>query len=195
MKILIYFITLSAEALTTLALIFSLAFPKHRIWPPGWHPVWGGSAMSVLFVISAGGVFSLGILDWGSFCLPTWLRVFPGGPLWLAGNALALWAIATLGIASTLGGKTTFIHQGPYRFSRNPQYLGFILALAGWALLTDSVMVLIVSLIGFIPLVMVPFTEEPWLLERVGTAYIEYRRTVPRFAGVRKFKVIKDEEK
>jgi len=59
-------------------------------------------------------------------------------PLGLAGNALALWAIAALGIAPTSGDESMLVYRGPYRFSRNPQYVGFIAALIGWALLTNA---------------------------------------------------------
>jgi protein-S-isoprenylcysteine O-methyltransferase Ste14 len=59
--------------------------------------------------------------------------------------------------------------------------VGFILALAGWGLLTASGPGLIACLAGILPLLLVPFAEEPWLEERYGPAYKEYKRTVPRF--------------
>ena len=107
-------------------------------------------------------------------------------PLGLAGNALALWAIAALGIAPTSGDESMLVYRGPYRFSRNPQYVGFIAALIGWALLTNSVLALIVSLAGITPLLLVPLAEEPWLRERLGAAYADYQHTVPRFIGMKK---------
>jgi protein-S-isoprenylcysteine O-methyltransferase Ste14 len=109
-----------------------------------------------------------------------------GVPFGLAGNALALWAIAALGMAPTSGDESTLVSRGPYRFSRNPQYVGFILALIGWGLITNSVLALIVSLAGIVPFLLVPLAEEPWLRERLGAAYADYQRTVPRFIGMKK---------
>jgi protein-S-isoprenylcysteine O-methyltransferase Ste14 len=181
MDILAFFITLTAEALTTLAVVISIACPRQRIWPPSRQRAWGQYCMLILFGVSGAGVILLGILDWGSFTIPVWIRAAAGAPLWLVGNLLALWAVSALGAASTSGAAGVLIRRGPYGFSRNPQYLGFIVGLVGWALMSDAWLALIVSIVGTVPLVLVPFAEEPWLLERYGAAYAEYRRTVPRF--------------
>ena len=137
--------------------------------------------MLVLFIVSAGGVILLGLVDWSRFIIPAWIRIAVGVPLWLAGNILALWAIAALGVTPTSGDEGALVRRGPYGFSRNPQYLGFIIGLIGWALMANSALTLIASIVGIVPLVLVPFAEEPWLLARHGKAYEEYRRTVPRF--------------
>ena len=73
------------------------------------------------------------------------------------------------------------MRRGPYGFSRNPQYLGFIVGLMGWGVMADSLFALVVCIAEIVPLVLVPFAEEPWLLARHGVAYEEYRRAVPRF--------------
>ncbi len=182
----IFTLTLAAELLTTVAVAISIARPRRRIWPPRHPHSWGQPLMLILFFISGGGVILLGILDWDSLNLPVWVRVGAGMPLGIAGNGLALWAVATLGIASTAGEAGALTRRGPYRFSRNPQYVGFILALAGWALITNSALTLLVSLAGIIPLVLVPFAEEPWLLEKYGATYAEYRQAVPRFIGLKR---------
>ncbi len=141
--------------------------------------------MWLLFILSAIGIGALGIADWGALALAPWIRLGIGIPLGCAGHALALWAMATLGIAQTFGGEGVLVIRGPYRFSRNPQYLGFILALLGWALLASSVLTLIAALVGVIPLLLVPFAEEPWLVERMGPSYAAYKQTVPRFIALR----------
>jgi protein-S-isoprenylcysteine O-methyltransferase Ste14 len=99
--------------------------------------------------------------------------------------------MAVLGMASTFGmerkrsgtsgDEGVLVRRGPYRFSRNPQYVGFIIGLIGWAFVTSSALTLVVSLVGVVPLVLVPFAEEPWLAAKYGSAYEEYRRAVPRF--------------
>jgi protein-S-isoprenylcysteine O-methyltransferase Ste14 len=179
-------ITLGAEILTTLALIISIAFPQKRIWPPGRQHSWGQYTLPIFFIISGAGVILVGILDWGGFIFSVRVRTGIGFPLWLFGNILAIWAIAALGIAPTSGEESSLVYRGPYRFSRNPQYAGFMLALIGWALITNSALAVIVSLVGIIPLLLVPFAEEPWLLEKHGSFYVEYKRTVPRFVAFKK---------
>jgi len=104
-----------------------------------------------------------------------------GGPLWLAGNALAVWSVAALGAASTSGEQGGLVRKGPYRISRNPQYVGFILGLLGWSLVSDSTLVLLAALAGILAVLLAPIAEEPWLSERFGEAYQNYCREVPRF--------------
>jgi protein-S-isoprenylcysteine O-methyltransferase Ste14 len=141
--------------------------------------------MWLLFVVAVAGAIALGILDWGSLGLHWWVRWALGAPLSIGGNALSLWAIVTLGLASTLGHESELIRQGPYRFSRNPQYLGCIVALLGWAIAASSRLTLLAALVGAVPLLLVPFAEEPWLAEHYGPAYEAYRREVPRFISLR----------
>jgi protein-S-isoprenylcysteine O-methyltransferase Ste14 len=186
MKTLIFLITLGAEVLTIIALVISIALPQRRIWPPCQRHSWNQYYILVLFIVSGAGMILLGMLDWGSFIIPSCVRVVIGFPLWLVGNILAIWAIAILGISPTSGDEGALVYRGPYCFSRNPQYFGFILALVGWALMTNSAFVLNLALVGIIPLLLVPFAEESWLLEKHGLAYAEYKRTVPRFIVFKK---------
>lgn len=181
MSSIILLITLAAEILTTIAVIVSIAVPQRRLWPPVRPHAWGRYFLLALFSISAGGVILLGILDWDDFIFPAWARMLVGLPLGLVGNALSIWAILALGFTNTTGEKNALICRGPYRFSRNPQYVGFIIALVGWALMTNSTSAFMASMAGILPLVMVPFAEEPWLHQRYGAAYEAYIRSVRRF--------------
>jgi protein-S-isoprenylcysteine O-methyltransferase Ste14 len=181
MSLIILVITLAAEMVTTLLVIASIVLPQKRIWPPRQPQAAGQYVMLLLFIVSAMGVVLLGLAEWGRFIIPAWLRVVVGVPLWLAGDLLALWAMAALGVAPTAGDEGALVRRGPYGFSRNPQYLGFIIGLVGWGLTANSALTLIATSVGIIPLVLVPFAEEPWLLAHHGAAYEEYRRAVPRF--------------
>lgn len=77
---------------------------------------------------------------------------------------------------------TALVTEGPYRFSRNPMYLGFTLLYLGIALLFGSLWPLL-----FLPLVLsvmhfgVIVREEAYLERRFGDAYREYRRRVNRW--------------
>src|SRR3990172_3316669 len=96
---LVFNITLTAETLTTLAIVISILAPRQRIWPPNDRRVWGKPLMLILFNGTAAGVILLGILDWNSTLVPTWVRIAFGLPAWLSGNFLATWAVVSLGLA------------------------------------------------------------------------------------------------
>jgi protein-S-isoprenylcysteine O-methyltransferase Ste14 len=182
------YVTLAAKVLITVLVVISIALPQRRIWPPPRPRSWEGTLTWLLFITSGAGTVCLGIVDWGGLALAPWIRFAVGAPLWCAGNVLALWAMAVLGIAPSFGEEGQLVRRGPYRFSRNPQYVGFMAALVGWAFVAGSGLTLVASLVGTIPLVLVPFAEEPWLATRLGAAYEEYRRSVPRFISLRKRK-------
>ena len=142
--------------------------------------------MWFLFDISTIGIVVVGILDWGSLALPPWMQIVLGVPLSLGGIVFSLWSITILGPSSTYGNEGPLILRGPYRISRNPQYLGIIVALIGWSIVTSSGATILAVLVWIIPLVLVPFAEEPWLLQRHGSEYEEYLRKVPRFVSLKK---------
>ena len=73
--------------------------------------------------------------------------------------------------------------ERPYRWSRNPQCVGFILGYVGYALLCSSSLALATAGLLGIVLGMSPFAEEPWLRERFGSEYGNYASRVPRFLG------------
>ncbi len=141
--------------------------------------------MLLLFNISAVGVIILGIIDWGSGTIPFGMRIV-GLVSWLAGNGMAFWAVITLGLASTAGNQGAFVNRGPYRLSRNPQYVGFMTGLIGWGLMTNSFLTLGVALTALLPLAIVPVAEESWLRTRYGATYDAYEQEVPRFIAWQK---------
>jgi protein-S-isoprenylcysteine O-methyltransferase Ste14 len=73
------------------------------------------------------------------------------------------------------------ITTGPYKYSRNPQYVGMVLFFAGSMLFFNSLYTSITGLIGIIWFLLLPFIEEPWLEEQIKEEYYKYRKKVPRF--------------
>jgi protein-S-isoprenylcysteine O-methyltransferase Ste14 len=183
---LILIVTLVAEILTIILVISGIAFPDRSVWPPNSQMTWERYVMPLLFNLSAVGVILLGLIDWGNFILPAWVRIGIGAPLWLAGNLVALWSISRLGFAPTYGAASKLVVSGPYRFSRNPQYLGFIAALIGWSLMANSIYAIISSTVGIVPLLLAPLAEESWLTSTFGPEYEQYKRKVPRFLALKK---------
>ena len=109
-----------------------------------------------------------------------------GGIVFVLALALFAWAIATMTRAGsnvpTNLPTTTIVETGPYRFTRNPIYLGMLLGLVGLAIAFDSLWLLVM---------LVPFTlairygvvarEEAYLERKFGDAYRQYRARVRRW--------------
>jgi protein-S-isoprenylcysteine O-methyltransferase Ste14 len=70
---------------------------------------------------------------------------------------------------------------GPYRFSRNPQWVGLYLVLLGLAVNTASLLVLILVLITGLTYHIQILEEERMCLEQYGQAYQVYLNQVPRY--------------
>ena len=103
-----------------------------------------------------------------------------------AGIALASWAARTFHRAKTpvnpFRPSTALVREGPFRFSRNPMYVGLSILTVGLAIVVNS----------FWPILFLPISlaivyltvirrEERYLSTRFGPAYEEYRRQVRRF--------------
>lgn len=73
--------------------------------------------------------------------------------------------------------------SGPYRWSRNPQYLGWILFLLGIAFYDWSYWSLAVFLLVAISLHFLVLVEEEHLRRVFGESYVEFCRRVPRYLG------------
>jgi protein-S-isoprenylcysteine O-methyltransferase Ste14 len=179
----VFVVTLVAQALLGGSLIVTLLVPGFRVWPPPGKRSWQYAFTWGLTFVSFGGILVLGILDWNSFLLDHWLR-FPVGIALIAFSLyLVLWAIRTLGSHASQGLGGGLIREGPYRWTRNPQYVADIVMLAGFAVLTNSTLALITGFLGAAWFILAPFTEEPWLREQFGEEYDRYTEAVPRFIG------------
>lgn len=177
-------ITLAAQLVLYLFTGVSLLAPRHRIWPPPSRQSWQFYATWFLSWVTLSGVFLLAVLGDNSLGLPRWLRLGAGLPLLLLGSAILLWGFRELTIHTTLGLEGTLIRGGPYRWSRNPQYVGTCLYLASLVLLSGSHLAAIGCAAVAAWFLAAPFIEEPWLAERYGAEYAAYRRAVPRFVGL-----------
>jgi protein-S-isoprenylcysteine O-methyltransferase Ste14 len=109
-----------------------------------------------------------------------------GGALALAGIALMLLAVAAFRRAGTSPNPTVatsaLTFDGPYRFTRNPMYLGMALLLAGLAGIGNALW----PLLAAIPVVAIIQTqviarEERYLETKFGEAYRAYRSRVRRW--------------
>jgi protein-S-isoprenylcysteine O-methyltransferase Ste14 len=78
--------------------------------------------------------------------------------------------------------STYLVTYGIFRFSRNPMYLGFVLILAGIAMLLGSLMPWIgVPIFPFLMEIRFIRAEESMLEARFGDTWLEYKRRVRRW--------------
>lgn len=100
-----------------------------------------------------------------------------------AGAGLRLWGTACLGstiVQSSNLHATTLVASGPYRFLRNPLYVGiWIFSLGVSILMPPSGALFFVIAMGIFYLRLV-LREEDYLARQLGSSYGEYRRRVPR---------------
>ena len=105
----------------------------------------------------------------------------------LVGAFLRTWGAAYLGSnvvqdgqMHTAQGTGGIIEGGPFRFVRNPLYLGtFLHTLALSLLMPRSGAIFCIVAIGIVQIRLI-LAEEPFLTAQLGAAYVAYTRLVPR---------------
>jgi protein-S-isoprenylcysteine O-methyltransferase Ste14 len=103
-----------------------------------------------------------------------------GGGLALV--CVAIFAVRGRGTPAPFDPPREFVATGPYRWVRNPMYVGGFLLLAGYALCAGSAEALVVAF-GMLAAahLFVVLYEEPSLRRRFGAGYEAYLRRTPRW--------------
>ena len=134
-------------------------------------------------------------LVWAQFVLLV-LMLLPGDPLW---NEVWITVIAVLlgvvGAVVAIAGAAVLGRDlvvwvaprpdaplrtgGIYRFTRNPIYLGLMLATAGWVLLRARPELIVVWLLLSVVLVVKARVEQHRLVDAYGDEYREYAERTP----------------
>jgi protein-S-isoprenylcysteine O-methyltransferase Ste14 len=81
----------------------------------------------------------------------------------------------------TYMGTRTVVDQGLYTITRHPQYLGYMFLACGFALLSQHWVAFLLTALGVALFYFQAVTEERYCLVRLGEAYEQYLRRVPRF--------------
>jgi hypothetical protein len=71
--------------------------------------------------------------------------------------------------------------DGPYRRTRNPLYLGTILHTIGLSILMPPSGAIFCIVLVWLFQIRLALAEEPFLTQKFGEPYVEYRKAVPRF--------------
>ena len=161
--------------------IWSIRFPERRLWPPRRREGLVFRVNSILGPSISVGLFLVSILGWNSLEIAVWLRFPLGGALFALGAYFALGGYFSLGVERSNGFGGELLDTGPYRFSRNPQYVGALLGFLGLGVLCNSAPGLATALLSSVWWLLLPFAEEPWLREKLGAPYEAYAARVPRY--------------
>jgi protein-S-isoprenylcysteine O-methyltransferase Ste14 len=129
------------------------------------------------------------VLAWTSIATPAafGLPQAAGAVLAIGGAALAFWSVLAFavigrGTPAPFDAPRRLVVRGPYRYVRNPMYLGATLALAGAACAFESL-----ALFGYAAAFFAAFNlfavffEEPTLRRAFGREYEDYCRRVHRW--------------
>ena len=180
--------SLVASAIGLAILLQSILFPASRVWPvPAdgrrlrWFRVLLSRAVGPVIGLSMASMLGLAFADFGSMNLSTSLHVALGALLFIAGGALGWSGFRTLGPEISTGSPGELVVRGPYRFSRNPQYVGAVGVLAGIAMLSNSVTVVVAALPWCVWFLLAPIAEEPWLETLLGEPYAAYAARTRRY--------------
>jgi protein-S-isoprenylcysteine O-methyltransferase Ste14 len=141
----------------------------------------------LVWLVFAGAMFGVAYLAPGfSYALPA--RFTLALALAALGAAVALAGVVAFRSKRTTvnpltpGASSSVVSSGVYRVSRNPMYLGFLLALAGWALyLSNAVAVLLLpAFLAYMTQYQIK-PEERALLTKFGPEFAQYMARVRRW--------------
>lgn len=157
-----------------LALIVTLGY-----WSP-WIQLWGlGTRQSLLEWLA----LEIARTGFVSFAVATPLVIVLAALTAGKGAVLRVWGTAYLGNWTMSHGQMQagrLLAEGPYRFVRNPLYLGSWCMFAAMAFLMPASGALAAMTLITIFLLRLIFGEEAFLKTRLGEPYMEYLRWVPR---------------
>ena len=118
--------------------------------------------------------------------LPEWMLI-PGIVLMIIGAALCLICVGVFiikgkGTPAVFDPPVEFVAIGPYKYVRNPMYIGAFTLLIGFGLFHHSIAILILCVVLFFLFhLFVVFVEEPQLERKFGEGYLEYKKNVKRW--------------
>jgi len=118
--------------------------------------------------------------------LPAWLRplgfVVVAAGLLVAGACIATFVTRGRGTPAPFDPPREFVASGPYRYVRNPMYVGAGAALLGAGVAYSSPAIVLLSLVFLLIMhLFVVLYEEAALADRFGASYRQYTSSVHRW--------------
>jgi protein-S-isoprenylcysteine O-methyltransferase Ste14 len=144
---------------------------------------------ATLFVALVLVVLPARVLEWSGISAPPALGAVQvtGLVIAIVGAATALWCVLTFailgrGTPAPFDPPRRLVVRGPYRFVRNPMYIGAAVALTGAAVYYQSLpLFAYVALFALATHLFVIWYEEPSLARAFGADYAAYRARVRRW--------------
>jgi len=107
----------------------------------------------------------------------------------VVGLAIGLWAMKTFRTMRKLYGRIdSLVTQGPYRYTRNPQYLSLMLITIASAIFFNSLHLLLFAITITASVYFAALMEEQELEKVFGQQYVGYRNETPRLIPFTKLK-------
>lgn len=172
-------------------IVLGTLLTDYEWWPPGDRTPAYYAHWTLVGVFDCS-VLATAVLDFGAWGLPA-----PASSVGLLaallGTAVFVRGAQALDSAETMGVTGDLYTDGPYAYTRNPQYVGMIVGVSGFALAVDSALVagLAAAHVGWV--LLLPRAEEPHLRDAFGDAYDRYAGRVPRFVGAATLRRLVDE--
>jgi protein-S-isoprenylcysteine O-methyltransferase Ste14 len=118
--------------------------------------------------------------------LPIWLRplgyVLAAAGALLAGTCIATFVTKGRGTPAPFDPPREFVASGPYRYVRNPMYVGATAVILGAGLAVSSPSIVMLALAFLLTMhLFVVVHEEPALAGKFGVSYQQYRSSVHRW--------------
>lgn len=179
-----------AASLLVALLLHSIALPHLRVWPLPDDQGYAlrvrrtlNRASGVAIAVLSAGVLVLAVLERQSLPVHVPCASILGFVICLAGATLGISGYVTLGPRRSSGESGPLVSDGPYRLSRNPQYVGAVALLLGFAAALASSQALIGAAACSAWFLLAPIAEERWLREELGHDFEAYAASAPRYLG------------
>lgn len=117
--------------------------------------------------------------------IPDAIRAAAGGGLLAVGLWWVVAGVGRMASLSRMSGREldTLVTTGIYRFSRNPQNVGWGMALAGASIAGDAAFALLGTAVAIALFIAYLPSEERFLRHIHGEAYARYMQCAPRYLG------------
>ena len=158
-------------------------------WDHVWSGAWGPSvAYATHIALLEWLALQLSRTGWCSFAAAAPIVIVAGTLAAALGAALRVWGSAWLGAATVQSPQMragtvetgAVMADGPYRFVRNPLYLGFWWMTAALSLFMPPSGALVAMVLVTLFQLRLILGEEAFLAVKLGEPYLAYRRAVPR---------------
>ena len=161
---------------------------RYRFFPPPAVGTWQYHLFWTLFRLFIVCLVIISIIDFNGVSSGSlFVKYLAGLPLLIVGIGSAFYlSYFSLGQKNSYGGSEGLQTSGFYRWSRNPIYVVSIIGMVGWGLFVNSYFVWVLLVLWALMYIVAPFIEEPWLEQKYGDAFTEYKLHAPRFFGLPK---------